>query len=299
MRCFSSSSTRGLPICSHRRYAATPKRTSRPAASSFTADEPLMAACCGGAACEGAGGGDSGVGGMRTSRVYSGANDLDVVGALGAAPAPAGDPPSSMRKFLPWSLIQSPVVSTLRQNSTASTPGSRTSWRAPNAGNGDWSAFCLYTTVPGGLSSGGRSCQSWETAERITPQWSRSPNGALGSHWRLMVWTPWGLVLTVAMSCLPSGRGMPIMSVTSPRMAARTVTAFRRARDGATEGLADPVLLDASRSAGSTTRRDQAVAPDRAARAPEPAFIASVRYNGPLTGFTEALKATHATLRHR
>ena len=196
------------------------------------------------------------MGGMRTSRVYSGANELDVVGALGAAPAPMGDPPSSMRKFLPWSLIQSPVVSTLRQNSTASTPGSRTSWRAPNAGNGDWSAFCLYTTVPGGLSSGGRSCQSWETAERITPQWSRSPNGALGSHWRLMVWTPWGLVLTVAMSCLPSGRGMPIMSVTSPRMAARTVTAFRRARDGPTEGLADPVLLDASRSAGSTTRRD-------------------------------------------
>jgi len=140
-------------------------------------------------------------------------------------------------------------------------------------------------------------------------------------------------------------------------MAARTATAFRRARDGPTEGLADPVLLDASRSAGSTTRRDlrwegggwrvivshrflydaraawtpstevktevhrpndhevkktndtksegsrpkthQAVAPDRAARAPEPAFIASVRYNGPLTGFTRALKATHATLRHR
>jgi hypothetical protein len=46
------------------------------------------------------------------------------------------------------------------------------------------------------------------------------------------------------------------MSVTSPRMAARTATAFRRARDGPTEGLADPVLLDASRSAGSTTRRD-------------------------------------------
>jgi len=49
---------------------------------------------------------------------------------------------------------------------------------------------------------------------------------------------------------------MPIMSVTSPRMAARTATAFRRERDGPTTGFDDPPLRDASRSAGSTTRRD-------------------------------------------
>mmetsp|Transcript_9937 Transcript_9937/g.45393 ORF Transcript_9937/g.45393 Transcript_9937/m.45393 type:complete len:303 (-) Transcript_9937:13-921(-) len=291
MRCFSSSSTAGLPICSHRRYAATPKRTSRPAARSFTAEDPRGAACCCGG---GAAGWEEGVGGARTSSSMAGANDCDCVGARGAAgDAPVPDPvPSSMRKFRPPSLIHSPVVSTLRQNSTASTPGSSTSWRAPKAGNGDWRAFSLYTTVPGGLSSGGRSCQSWDTADRITPQWRRSPSGALGSHWRLMVWTPWGLVLTVAMSCLPSGRGMPIMSVTSPRMAARTATAFRRERDGPTTGFDDPPLRDASRSAGSTTRRDQAVAPGWAARAPAPAFMASVRYGGPLTGFTRALWAT-------
>ena len=181
--------------------------------------------------------------------------------AAAAAWTPAGA--SSMRKLRPASLNHSPVLEEVRQNSTATTPGSRTSCRAPNAGNGDCRAFCLYTVVPGGLSSGGRSCHSAPVLGRMTPQCRTRPIGFVGSHSRPIVCTPCAFVLTVASKLAPSVMGMEMRSVTSPMIAARTGVAGRERRGraptpppGAPTPRAGARTRLARRRAGSATRRD-------------------------------------------
>ena len=180
------------------------------------------------------GGVDGGGGGGERDRSYVGAAyPSEARGEGGGAAAAAAWTPagaSSMRKLRPASLNHSPVLEEVRQNSTATTPGSRTSCRAPNAGNGDCRAFCLYTVVPGGLSSGGRSCHSAPVLGRMTPQCRTRPIGFVGSHSRPIVCTPCAFVLTVASKLAPSVMGMEMRSVTSPMIAARTGVAGRERR---------------------------------------------------------------------
>lgn len=180
---------------------------------------------------------------------------------MGEEPLAGVDPPptpSATRKLRPLSLNHSPVDDVVRQNSTALTPGSSTNCNAPNAGKGLCNAFSLYTVVPGGFNSGGRSCHSSPVDGRITPQCKTKP-GFEPSHSSPIVCTPWALVFTVARICVPSPRGMAIRSVTSPRIAARGVKVPRPPRLGRTPGLTERLGVEckARRVMGSDpTRRD-------------------------------------------